>query len=386
MQPYLDDREEAIRRARRAERIAHMRREKQLQEQRRQKIRKLFPLGVLLALILIAAGIMSIIAVKKSEGVQTKNEKEQQQILTDDSVTPQGQNMEIVTNNTFPEQNAELDPAKENEVYTFEKTDSTTTISSENVISSNAILINESMNKIVALKGADERISPASMTKVLTVLVAAEHLTEADLDKTFTMTREIVDYAYVHDCSLVGFEEGEKVPVRDLFYGTILHSGADAAIGLAVYTAGSHEAFVDLMNEKLEAMGLSDSAHFTNCVGLYDANHYCTVYDMAVIMKAAVQNELCREFLSKHQYTTTPTAEHPEGIEISNWFLRRIEDKETGGEVMCAKTGYVVQSKNCAVSYGIFANEIPYICVTAGASSNWRCIYDHVEIYNRYIN
>lgn len=386
MQSYLDDREEAIRRARRAERIAHMRREKQLQEQRRQKIRKLFPLGVLLALILIAAGIMSIIAVKKSEGVQTKNEKEQQQILTDDSVTPQGQNMEIVTNNTFPEQNAELDPAKENEVYTFEKTDSTTTISSENVISSNAILINESTNKIVALKGADERISPASMTKVLTVLVAAEHLTEADLDKTFTMTREIVDYAYVHDCSLVGFEEGEKVPVRDLFYGTILHSGADAAIGLAVYTAGSHEAFVDLMNEKLEAMGLSDSAHFTNCVGLYDANHYCTVYDMAVIMKAAVQNELCREFLSKHQYTTTPTAEHPEGIEISNWFLRRIEDKETGGEVVCAKTGYVVQSKNCAVSYGIFANEIPYICVTAGASSNWRCIYDHVEIYNRYIN
>lgn len=386
MQPYLDDREEAIRRARRAERIAHMRREKQLQEQRRQKIRKLFPLGVLLALILIAAGIMSIIAVKKSEGVQTKNEKEQQQMLTDDSVTPQGQNMEIVTNNTFPEQNAELDPAKENEVYTFEKTDSTTTISSENVISSNAILINESTNKIVALKGADERISPASMTKVLTVLVAAEHLTEADLDKTFTMTREIVDYAYVHDCSLVGFEEGEKVPVRDLFYGTILHSGADAAIGLAVYTAGSHEAFVDLMNEKLEAMGLSDSAHFTNCVGLYDANHYCTVYDMAVIMKAAVQNELCREFLSKHQYTTTPTAEHPEGIEISNWFLRRIEDKETGGEVVCAKTGYVVQSKNCAVSYGIFANEIPYICVTAGASSNWRCIYDHVEIYNRYIN
>lgn len=386
MQPYLDDREEAIRRARRAERIAHLRREKQLQEQRRQKIRKLFPLGVLLALILIAAGIMSIIAVKKSEGVQTKNEKEQQQILTDDSVTPQGQNMEIVTNNTFPEQNAELDPAKENEVYTFEKTDSTTTISSENVISSNAILINESTNKIAALKGADERISPASMTKVLTVLVAAEHLTEADLDKTFTMTREIVDYAYVHDCSLVGFEEGEKVPVRDLFYGTILHSGADAAIGLAVYTAGSHEAFVDLMNEKLEAMGLSDSAHFTNCVGLYDANHYCTVYDMAVIMKAAVQNELCREFLSKHQYTTTPTAEHPEGIEISNWFLRRIEDKETGGEVVCAKTGYVVQSKNCAVSYGIFANETPYICVTAGASSNWRCIYDHVEIYNRYIN
>ena len=106
---------------------------------------------------------------------------------------------------------------------------------------------------------------------------------------------------------------------------------------------------------------------------------------MAVIMKAAMQNELCKEFLSAHTYTTSLTDQHPEGITISNWFLRKIEDKDTGGEVLCAKTGYVVQSKNCAVSYGTFAGGKPYICVTAGATSGWRCIYDHVEIYNRYI-
>lgn len=102
-------------------------------------------------------------------------------------------------------------------------------------------------------------------------------------------------------------------------------------------------------------------------------------------MKAAIQNELCREILSAKKYTTTPTTEHPEGNSISNWFLRRIEDKDAGGEVLCAKTGYVVQSKNCAVSYGTFSGGTPYICVTAGASSSWRCIYDHVEIYNRYV-
>ena len=139
------------------------------------------------------------------------------------------------------------------------------------------------------------------------------------------------------------------------------------------------------MNEKLDELGLSDSAHFTNCVGLYDKNHYCTVYDMAVIMKAAMKNDMCREFLSAHSYTTAPTTEHPKGITISNWFLRRIEDKDTGGEVIGAKTGYVLQSKNCAVSYGTFAGETPYICVTAGSSSSWRCSYDHVEIYNRYV-
>ena len=148
----------------------------------------------------------------------------------------------------------------------------------------------------------------------------------------------------MHDCSNVGFSEGEQVTVKDLFYGTILPSGADAALGLATYVAGDQDAFVALMNEKLKELGLSDTAHFTNCVGLYDENHYCTVYDMAMILEAALDNELCREVLAAHTYTTSSTSEHPEGITISNWFLRRIEDKETGAEILCGKTGFVAQS------------------------------------------
>jgi D-alanyl-D-alanine carboxypeptidase (penicillin-binding protein 5/6) len=104
------------------------------------------------------------------------------------------------------------------------------------------------------------------------------------------------------------------------------------------------------MNEKLEELGIADTAHFTNCIGLYDDNHYCTAYDMAVIMKAAVENELCREVLSAHTYTTSSTEQHPDGITISNWFLRRIEDKDSGGLVLCGKTGFVNQSGSCAVS------------------------------------
>ncbi len=280
---------------------------------------------------------------------------------------------------------AETTEPKENKVYQFEETSNTVNIYSEEVFSTNAILVDVNTDEIVAVRGAYDRISPASMTKVLTVLVAAEAIEKADLDDTFTMTLEITDYAYINDCSYVGFLDGEVVTVRDLFYGTVLPSGGDAAVGLATYVAGSHEAFVDMMNAKLEELGLSDSAHFTNCVGLYDDNHYCTVYDMAVIMDAAMENELCREVLSAHTYTTTPTTQHPEGIEISNWFLRRIEDKDTGGLVVGAKTGYVVESGNCGVSYEEYADGKPYICVTANAHSSWRCIYDHVEIYNRYI-
>ena len=109
------------------------------------------------------------------------------------------------------------------------------------------------------------------------------------------------------------------------------------------------------------------------------------VHDMAMIMEAAIDNELCREIMHARIHTTKATTQHPEGIEISNWFIRRIEDKDTGGEGICAKTGYVAQSGSCAVSYGKDDAGKEYICVTADAHSSWRCIYDHVEIYTRYV-
>lgn len=370
---YTDSEEEYYaRRARRKQRILRERR-------RRQKRRRFL---ALCSLILIF-GVITVTAVTKA--AKNKDEKESSVNETVQQETQQETIIAETVEETAQENTEVKQPVQNTEVYHFTSNENTKSIYSENVISTHGILIDESTDTIIASKGAKDRISPASMTKVLTILVAAEQISEEQLKDTFTMTLEITDYSYVNDCSNVGFLDGEKVPVIDLFYGTILPSGGDAAVGLATYVAGSQEAFVELMNEKLEALGLSESAHFTNCVGLYDANHYCTIYDMAVIMKAALQNELCREVLKEKCYTTTPTEQHPEGITISNWFLRRIEDKETGGEVAGAKTGFVNESGSCAVSYQIADNGVPYICVTAGSSSSWRCIYDHVEIYNQYI-
>jgi D-alanyl-D-alanine carboxypeptidase (penicillin-binding protein 5/6) len=253
----------------------------------------------------------------------------------------------------------------------------------DSIVSGHGVLIDVEQGSILAQRGAKERINPASMTKIMTVLVAAEHVT--DLDDTFTMTIDITDYSYVNDCSNVGYEIGEVMSVRDLFYGTVLPSGGDAAVALATYVAGSQDAFVDMMNEKAAELGLSDSTHFTNCVGIYNEEHYSTPYDMAVMLKAAVDNPWCREVLSTHVYTTEPSEEHPDGIVLSNWFLRRIEDKDTHGEVVCAKTGYVTQSGNCAASYATDENGKSYICVTAGASSVWRCIYDQTELYAHFL-
>ena len=357
----LDDREYYARRAKRKKRMM-------IERKRRMRRRMIIRLCIcLIPLLVIVISISAAISAHRE-----KKELERQQA-------------EALETTVVQEEVAEEEPVEELPVYEFISNEDTKSIYSENVISSHAILVDESTDIIVASKGAKERINPASMTKVLTLLVAAEHVTEEQMDDTFTMTIDITDYSYVNDCSNVGFVVDEKIPVKDLFYGTILPSGGDAAVGLATYVAGSHEAFVGLMNEKLEELGLSDTAHFTNCVGLYDENHYCTLYDMAIIMKAAMENEFCREVLSTKCYTTTPTTEHPEGIIISNWFLRRIEDKDTDGEVIGAKTGFVAQSGSCAVSYQMAENGTPYICATAGSTSSWRCIYDHVEIYTNYV-
>ena len=397
---FTIDIEEQQRLEQRRARREQMQREKKLQMERRRKMKKIIMLGSRITFAAVAFIIVALCSLgvfntfyKESEEGKGKEKIWQTFDFIKETQTQELLSQEDAETDMLQEEKEELSQSQPNMLasvqlpkqFQFQSSEEKKYIYNEEIISTNAILIDESKDIIVAAKGEKERISPASMTKVLTLLVAAEHITYEQLEDTLTMTLEITDYGFINDCSSVGFLEGEQVTVRDLFYGTILPSGADAALGLAIYAAGSHEAFVELMNEKLKELGLEKTSHFTNCVGIYDQNHYSTVYDMAVIMKAAIANEFCREVLSCKTYTTKITPQHPEGITISNWFLRRIEDKETGGTVLGAKTGFVNQSGSCAVSYGSFQSQTPYICVTVGAYSSWRCIYDHVEIYNRYV-
>lgn len=359
---------EAAKRAEWNRKIAQMKREKQRAMYRRRVITRLVIPAVALLAILITIIVLICHAVK---GKTSKKEKDVQ-------VHP----VEINIDSAVDALSHEEEPAKVVSDYTYVESEDMDFLAGENMQSTNAILVNIDTKTIEGQVDYKARMIPASMTKVMTVLVAAEHI--EDMDKKVTMSIEATDFAYSHDCSSVGFLDGEVVTMDDLFYGTILCSGGDAAAQLAIEVAGSQEAFVDMMNEKCEELGIAETTHFTNTVGLFDNDHYSTCYDMAVIMNAAVDNEYCKKIMAAKKYTTSSSVEHPEGISISNWFLRRIEDKDAGCNVMCAKTGYVVQSGNCGVSYAESPSGTRYVCVTANAHSAWRCIYDHVDIYKNH--
>ena len=262
-----------------------------------------------------------------------------------------------------------------------EVTENTKTLDLE-LYSENALLIDLESNTVLVQKNADARIYPASMTKVMTVLVAAEHI--ENWNETFTMTQSIIDPLFLADASMAGFVHGEEVSMTELLYGAVLPSGAEATQALAIVTAGSEEAFAALMNEKAQALGLKDT-HFVDASGLHDENHYTTLSDMAIIMQAALDNPHCREILTSVNHTSPATTQNPEGVAMTNRFLYRIRPQQTGNvDIQAAKTGYTAQAMNCCVSYGIMENGRAAICVTAHAWTGDYCIADHLALYGTY--
>lgn len=245
-----------------------------------------------------------------------------------------------------------------------------------------AILVDADASLVVAEKNGSAKMYPASMTKVMTLLVACEHIT--DLNEKLEITQDIVDYVKKEGASNCGFKAGEQVTMLDLLYGLILPSGADAALALVRRIAGSEEQFVALMNQKAQQLGISATTHFTNCTGLYNDNHYSTAEDMAIIMRAASQNSVAATILTTRSYTTQANNKRSTGLSFSNLFLKRIDTQTTGGQVNFAKTGYVAKAGNCAVSYFTAASGRHYICVTGKTSGAWNVVSAHAALYSQY--
>ena len=287
----------------------------------------------------------------------------------------------------LPEPEAEPEPEPEPEpeqpaLTLAQASENTRTLDLE-LYSSSAVLVDVQSGTVLAEKGMDEKIYPASMTKVMTLLVAAENL--PDLDATFTMTQAIIDPLYLAGASMAGYVNGETVTMRDLLYGAVVPSGAEATEALAQAVAGSEEAFVTMMNEKAAALGLANT-HFMNTSGLHDENHYSTVREIALILQAALENETCTEILSAENYRASETEQHPDGLAMTNKFLYRVHHEYAlnGAEITAAKTGYTAEAMNCCASAGKTPDGRSVICVTANAWTGEFCIEDHIALYTKY--
>lgn len=266
--------------------------------------------------------------------------------------------------------------------FSYSETASTVAIPASNDAKT-AIIIDKKTNTIVAQRNPHIRTFPASTTKIMTLLVAVENI--KDMSDTFTMTLDITDPLYIAEASVAGFLNGEKVSVKDMLYGTILPSGADAAMGLAIKIAGSEEAFVKLMNKKVKELGLKNT-NFTNVTGLHNENNYSSAYDMAIILDAALQNSICKEILSTYQYTTAKSPQNPEGIPLSSTLFSYMYGTEPEtATILGGKTGFVNESGYCIASYGkANDNDNQYIVITLGNSARWPAFYGQIDLYKEF--
>jgi len=252
--------------------------------------------------------------------------------------------------------------------------DPSVSISSDKLNSPNAILIRLKDHTILMRKNSEEKIYPASLTKMMTAIVAIEKL--PNLKQGIKLTNATYQGLYDADASMAGFQPGEQVKVIDLLYGVILPSGAECCIGLADQIAGSEQNFVKIMNQKAADLGMVNT-HFKNATGLHDENHYTTVKDLAILLSYALKNDTFREIFTSSRHSTQPTNKHPDGITFYNTMFEELNNQNIiGGEILGGKTGYTDEAGLCLASLAKVGKQ-EYILISAGAKGD-----HHSEQYN----
>ena len=244
-----------------------------------------------------------------------------------------------------------------------------------------SVVITARGGRILGEQNGRERMYPASMTKMMTAIVALDKL---KLSKEITFTAEMLDALYGTDATQAGYQVGETVKVEDILYGIILPSGADCCMAVAYEVAGSEEAFVELMNKKAKKIGMKDT-HFCNTIGLHNEEHYSTCYDMAILLKYCLRNKTFREIITSPYHSTGPTNVHPDGITVYSTMFNNLSSTEvTGGEILGGKTGFTNAAGLCLASFAEIDGR-EYIVVTGGASgaTGAEHVWDAVEVYNR---
>jgi D-alanyl-D-alanine carboxypeptidase (penicillin-binding protein 5/6) len=228
-------------------------------------------------------------------------------------------------------------------------------VSAADEIRSRAAVVMDSVTgRVLYAKNPDQRLLPASTTKLMTALVVLDHAT---LDTVTTVSRN----AAATPPTKAGLKEGDNVTIETLLYAALMKSANDAAVVLSEAVAGSQEQFVRMMNVKAAAIGANDT-HFVNATGLPADGQYITAYDLAKIMRTAIKYPLLKEIIGTR--VTAVTTEDGKAMMIKNTNKLLWSDDELLG----GKTGYTREARHCFVCVGE-RNDEKIIVALLGAPS-----------------
>ena len=244
------------------------------------------------------------------------------------------------------------------------------------VTSEAAALFDEDGREVLYSKDAFERLYPASITKVMTALVALEY---GNLSDQVTVTEDAV--ITESGASLCGIEPGDVLTLEQLLYGLMLPSGNDAGAAIAVHIAGSIEAFADMMNVEADRIGAVDT-HFVNPHGLHDPDHYTTAYDLYLIFHEAMKNPVFREITGTTAYTASYRDRSGQTVSKTwkggNWFMTGERETPAGITVIGGKTGTTQAAGYCLIMAEEAADGGEYVSVVLKSDSR-PALYDNME-------
>ena len=237
-----------------------------------------------------------------------------------------------------------------------------------NIVANSAIIYCADTDEVIWEKNPHAKMEPASITKLLTCLIAVERL---DLDKEVTITEDIE----IIEPTEMGVYAGEVVSIRELIYGALLPSGNDAAVALAIAVSGSEAEFSKLMNERAKEIGCKNS-NFVTASGLEDANHYSCASDLVLITQEALSNDFIREVCGTAKHTVPATnMSAPRKLENSNVFLYGKTFDIGGVEIKVDKYKGVIGGKtgSLALDYATLSTVLEYdgmevYCVILGST------------------
>lgn len=240
----------------------------------------------------------------------------------------------------------------------------TTELSASSLHSSHVLFMESASGTVLYEKNADKKSAPASLTKMMTVLVALEKI--EDLSSTVSIDSQSYQEVVAENGSMAGFVPGERVTYRDLLYGTMLNSGGEAANSLAISLAGDTHVFVEWMNAKAQQLNMQKT-HFTNVEGFDDPKQYSTAADMATLTRAALKNGHFQVLFSTPSFRTTSTHAHPEGLMLKSTVLTNLPSMEAFSfSIIGGKSGTTSNAGECWVTLGRIENK-EYISVVMGA-------------------